>query len=104
MASQVQTQVQAFVAAARAGGWRIEVKCGTTVTITKHFPAGDKAAYCDADMTAFGILALVPARGGSTWGTDGASVGGHVGLTNGYYTLNKSGTGKRFIDALRKAC
>jgi hypothetical protein len=34
-------------------------------------------------------------RPGSVRGTDSGSIGGHVGLTNGYVRLNKSGVEKR---------
>jgi hypothetical protein len=48
------------------------------------------------------ILDMAPLKGGSVWGTDGGSIGGHVGMKNGQYVLNKSGTGKRFTAAVQK--
>jgi hypothetical protein len=84
---------------AHAEGWRIDVQ-GQTVSVTKHFTPGDKAAFCECDATAWGLLASLPGRGGSTWGTDGGSVGGHVALTHGRYELKRSCVGKRVADAL----
>lgn len=82
-------------------GFRVGVR-DSVVTVTKHFTAGDKEAYGVCESQAYGLIAMVPASGGSTWGTDSGSVGGHVGLTNGYMTLNKSGVKKRFTAALTK--
>lgn len=93
-------QAQRFVNAAKASGWVINA-CDNVVTIQKNFIPGDRLAYSDCDSEAYSILALVPLKGGSVWGTDGGSVGGHVGLEGGYYRLNKSGNnGKRFVAAV----
>jgi hypothetical protein len=75
---------------------------GTVATIRKDFAPGDRAAYAACDSEAYGILARIPSRGGSVWGTDGGSVGGHVGMTGGYYQLNKSGVGARVAAAVAK--
>lgn len=90
-----------FVNACRKGGWKIDVGCNI-ISIRKRFAPNDNNAYIDADGEAFHLLAMAPLRGGSVWGTDGGSVGGHVGLTNGYYELKKSGSGKRFLSAVVK--
>jgi hypothetical protein len=94
-------QARQFVAAVSAEGWRFSVN-GSIVTIWKHFAAGDMNAFCDCDMTAYGLLSLAPLKGGSVWGTDGGSVGGMTAVNNGCYRLNKSGTAKRFIAELLK--
>ena len=84
-------------------GWVYLVKPTGVVSITKKFTPGDSNAYCDCDSESYTILSKVPLKGGSIWGTDSGSIGGHIGLTNGYYTLNKSGNGAaRFIKALKK--
>ena len=90
-----------FEARVNRYGWNYSVR-GTIVTIQKTFTAGDKAAYSDADSEAYEILDLAPLKGGSVWGTDGGSIGGAEGLRNGYYRLNKSGSGSRFLTALTK--
>ena len=90
-----------FADRAKSLGWSYAVR-GMVVAIHKNFPAGDKLAYSDADSEAYEILDLAPLKGGSVWGTDGGSIGGAEGLRNGYYRLNKSGSGSRFLDALAK--
>ena len=96
-----------FLAAAKARGFSVEVKNygqDAVVTIEARFTPGDADAYVGYDISHFGVLALVPVvTYGSTWGTDSASVGGHAGLTNGYYRMNKSGVSKRFASAVAKA-
>lgn len=93
---------EAFLADAKAHGFRVSVKLGL-VTIHKTFEPGDTAAYVTADGDGPAVLSGVPVTGpGSTWGTDGASVGGAAGLSGGYYRLNVSGVSKRFTNALTK--
>ena len=83
-------------------GWTYSTT-DSIVRVHKTFTPGDLDAYSKCDSEAYHLLSMVTLRGGSIWGTDGGSIGGHVGLTSGYYTLNKSGyTGKRFIKALNK--
>lgn len=94
-------QAREFAEACRADGWSFHVKA-MVVTIEKHFAPHDASAYTDCDIMAGGILSLAPLKGGSVWGTDGGSVGGYAGLSGGYYRLNKSGNGKRFLAALEK--
>lgn len=97
-----QEQVTRFKAACVRLGWEYSAK-PQIVTIQKTFTPGDKDAYVACDIDAYELISLVPLNGGSVWGTDSASVGGYVGLSNGYYRLNKSGsTGLRFIKALSK--
>jgi hypothetical protein len=92
---------QEFVDACRNNDWKIDLNCGI-VQIRKQFAPGDSSAYAECDGQAFHLLAMVPLRGGSVWGTDGGSVGGAVGLRNGFYELKKSGSGSRFIKAVAK--
>jgi hypothetical protein len=80
-------------------GWGYSTRF-QVVTVEKYFTPGDKAAYISCDSESYELLSLVPLKGGSIWGTDGGSVGGYVGLQGGYYRLNKSGTGARFLKAL----
>lgn len=74
----------------------------TVVTVMKRFTPGDVAAYSDAESDCYTLLALVPNSGGSMWGTDSGSIGGHVGCTGGYCKINRSGVKKRFTAALLK--
>ena len=93
---------KAFMDEATDLGFQVSVKPGL-VTIRKHFAPGDRDAYVACDMDGPVLLRQVPTvASGSTWGTDGATVGGYVGLSNGTYRLNTSGVAKRFTSALAK--
>lgn len=95
-------QAQEFLTACQKYGFTPVVKNPSVISITKAFQPNDKEAFTTCDMDSYGILALAPLKGGSVWGTDGGSVGGHSALIHGQYTLNKSGEGKRFMSALQK--
>jgi hypothetical protein len=99
--SQAMTKAKEFAATAAANGFGWAVR-GSVVTITKTFSPGDKQAFVEADMMAGSVLDKAPLKGGSVWGTDGGSVGGHVALRDGVFVLNKSGEGTRFINALKQ--
>jgi hypothetical protein len=104
MAAKVSGSMQLainFIEAATAAGY-IVTTSKTIVTITRTFTPGDHNAYTRCDMSGSSILGLVPAKGGSEWGTDGASIGGYAGLRRGEYQLNISGVSIRFTDALKK--
>ena len=73
---------------------------GTVVTISKTFDPGDSREFVRLDSSYYSVLSLVPASGGSIWGTDGGSVGGQAALDSGRFVMNISGVKKRFIDAL----
>jgi hypothetical protein len=88
-----------FAAACKAAGWQYAVREGT-VTIRKHFAPGDEAEFVRLDGEYYGLLALVPARGGSIWGTDGGGVGGYSAILHGCFTMNVSGVNKGFAAAL----
>lgn len=93
----------AMKALANKTGFSIAVR-GSVVTVHKTFTPGDKTAYTNAEGDANSILGMMRmVEPGSVWGTDGGSVGGHIGLMGGYMTLNKSGGSKRVMAALAKA-
>jgi hypothetical protein len=80
-------------------GWRVSAH-GRIVTITQHFAPGDMDAFCRMDSEYGQLFAMVPARGGSMWGTDGGSVGGYAAIRSGKMVMNISGVSKRFVEAL----
>ena len=87
---------------AKATGFTITAR-GSVCTVRKQFTPGDKDAYTMAECDANSILGMLRmVEPGSVWGTDGASVGGYVGLTHGYMELHKSGGSKRVMSALAK--
>ena len=107
MATKTTTaqSVEAFVSAARREGfsWKVNDRGLDVVEITKSFAPGDRDAYVQCDATAYSVLMHAPVVApGTTWGTDGASVGGHAGMIGGYFRLAKSGVSKRFLKALVK--
>jgi hypothetical protein len=96
-------QAAQFVSRCSELGWKIESVSDSVVTITKRFRAGDRDALVECDMEYYSILSLAALRGGSIWGTDCGGVGAISALNNGVFRMNKSGTGKRFTEAVRKA-
>ncbi len=73
------------------------------VKLSKRFPAGSRDGYVDAE-TCVGIIYEIPqTESGSTWGTDGGSIGGAVGMQSGYMHLTRSGCAKRWLAKLAKA-
>lgn len=105
-AKQTPSEIAAeIIAAAKEYGFGLEVSSRLDiVTVTAEFEPGDTAAYVRCDGTAYNVLRHAPQTyPGTTWGTDGASVGGAAGLSGGYFRLNKSGISKRVLTALRKA-
>ena len=93
-------QVGKFLSAAREHGFKVEIASENVVRITKPFTPGDRDAFVGCDMFGESVLAIAPLKGGSVWGTDGGSIGGMSAITHGRYTLNKSGTAKRFMRLL----
>ena len=88
-------QVKAIKAEASEMGLKIIYHDGI-VTVRGSFETGDRDAYVKMEGDAYTILRYFrQVRAGSVWGTDSGSIGGHVGLTNGYVTMNKSGVDKR---------
>jgi hypothetical protein len=99
--SEVALQVLSM---AKETGFQIAVS-GSVLTVHKRFTPGDHDAYTMAEGDANSIVGLVKrTEPGSTWGTDGGSIGGHVGLQGGYMTLHKSGCSKRILNAIAKGC
>lgn len=88
-----------FVAAARKAGYTVRID-GAIVRIIKHFAPNDRAAFVECDSEYYGILSMVPARGGSMWGTDGGSVGGYSAIVNGCFEMKMSGVGARVAAAI----
>lgn len=82
-----------FLNAATRGGWTVRIN-GTVVTISKTFTPGDRDAFVECDMDYDDILSKLPARGGSTWGTDGGGVGGAIALQSGEFVMKMSGVSK----------
>lgn len=91
-----------FVAKCKEYGFTYTV--GTNIlSVHKKFPVGDLDAFTECDMNGPYLLGLVKStQPGSIWGTDGGSVGGHVAVTSGKYTLNKSGCSKRILKQISK--
>jgi hypothetical protein len=66
------------------------------VTVQGTFTPGDADAFNRMESNARAILTRFKwVAPGSIWGTDSASVGGHVALTTGRFILSKSGVEKR---------
>ena len=78
-----------------------EVRMGDIVSVTMTFKPGCSSSYAYAESTVSSAIGKVPASGGSVWGTDGLSMGGAIGLQNGYMRLNVSGAKKLFVKALK---
>jgi len=97
--SAMAAAARAFAAAVKSAGWGYAVRDGI-VTIRKHFAPGDQAAFVRLDGEYYGLLSMVPARGGSIWGTDGSGVGGYSAVLHGEFVMNVSGVSKGFAAAL----
>jgi hypothetical protein len=100
--SKYTEAVLKFVAECQKYGFDWEVRSDSVLTISQRFAPGDDQAFTKCDMMAGFVLALAPLKGGSVWGTDGGSIGGHVGLMRGEFRMNKSGSGTYFMRELRK--
>lgn len=83
-------------------GWRIEVR-GQILTIKKSIRPGSNEDFVRADGEYWSILGMLPTTSpGSSWGTDGGSVGGLSAMQGGTFTMNKSGGSIRVLKALAK--
>jgi hypothetical protein len=91
-----------FAAACSRNGWNILIKGEQTVAICKQFAANDRDAFVSCDGDYYDLLTILPARGGSMWGTDGGSVGGYVAMTSGTFVMNQSGISKVAVRELDK--
>lgn len=82
-------------------GWKLYVKPSGVLTITKQITPNNVAAYARADGEYYSILGMVPqSQAGSTWGTDGGSVGAVFAMKHGVFTMNKSGCNRNVLKAL----
>ena len=96
------TQAQAFLNKAKEYSFNVCVD-GAVLCVYKKFIPGDNLAFANAEMDANTLLDMVKeTSAGSTWGTDGASIGGAIGLQQGYMKLKKSGCSKRVLAAIKK--
>tara|TARA_R110000868_G_scaffold12456_7_gene59546 strand:+ start:14529 stop:14840 length:312 start_codon:yes stop_codon:yes gene_type:complete len=75
---------------------------GSIVSVHKSFEKGNTDEFVKCDMNGPFLISLVPSNGGSVWGTDGGSVGGHSAVTNGNYYLKVSGAKASFVKQLKK--
>jgi hypothetical protein len=91
-----------FLSRTRQNNITIEIRGADILTLTKRFPAGSNEEYVKAETDVSIIYEAPQTSPGSTWGTDGGSIGGMVGLRGGYMTLNRSGVSKRWLNKLRK--
>ena len=95
---------KAVLSMAKETGFAVSVR-GSVLSVRKVFTPGYHDAYTMAEGDANSILGMVRmVEPGSVWGTDGGSVGGHVGLMGGYMELHKSGCAKRILSAIAKGC
>lgn len=86
-----------FVQRVRSAGFDLSAH-GCVVTISRSFSPGDTSAFVDCDMVAGTYLSELPATSsGSTWGTDGGSIGGAVAVKTGRFSLNRSGISKKVV-------
>ena len=98
--SKSKIQAEQFVTAATAQGFYVSVH-NDLVELVAGFTPGDRAAFARLDSQAESLMAELPGtRAGSTWGTQGHTVGGHAALINGVYCLKRSGVSKRTLAAL----
>lgn len=106
MATPSKSSVAAasFLAAAKAAGFSVTIPQfpSGVVSVEKSFTPGDMDAFATCDMRAPGVLAKLGAKGGSQWGTDGGSVGGHSAIIHGRFKMNQSGVPLRLAAALAK--
>lgn len=92
---------ETFLSKCRDLGVSIEIRQGV-LTLSKRFQAGSNEEFVKAE-TDVGIIYEAPQKyPGSTWGTDGGSVGGFSAITNGRMVLNRSGISKRWLNKLQK--
>lgn len=80
---------------------RIEATVGL-LTLSKRFQAGSNQGFTEAESD-IGVIYYAPqTQAGSTWGTDGGSVGGHAAMLSGMMRMNRSGVSKRWLAKLAK--
>jgi len=98
--SKSKIQAEQFLSAAQDLGIFVAVH-NDLVELCASFTPGDRAAFARLDSQAELLMAELPGtRAGSTWGTQGHTVGGHAALVNGVYCLKRSGVSRRILAAL----
>jgi hypothetical protein len=89
-----------FLNACDRAGYRVTINGENVVTITKHFAPNDREAFVACDGEYYGLLSILPRRGGSVWGTDGGGVGGYSAMLHGTFRMNASGVSKAAMRTL----
>ena len=93
---------QDILSTATGLGWRVFVR-GDVLTITKNIEKDSLESFTEADGEYYSILGLLPqTSAGSTWGTDGGSVGGMTAMKHGVMTMHKSGGNKNILRHLSR--
>ena len=93
---------EAILAEADKHGFAVVVR-GEILTLMKDIATNDSESFNRADSTYFSVMAKLPVtRPGSTWGTDGGSVGGLSAMRSGRFVMNKSGGNKLVLKELAK--
>ena len=90
-----------FLALCKKNGITIE-RTSPVLSLFKKFTPGNCAEYADAESDVSILYSVPCTSGGSIWGTDGGSIGGAIGMKDGYMRLNRSGVSKKFLKELAK--
>ena len=93
--------VNEFMGMLERSGFRLERASGCVVTVCKPIERESNESFCEADMMC-PIYALPQTQPGSTWGTDGGSIGGLSAMRSGMYRMNRSGVDRRVVKMLAK--
>ena len=99
MTSKAKQAAIDFIESTKRAGFTIDRASGCVVTISKRIVPNDADSFRDADMSC-PIYDLPQTSPGSTWGTDGGSMGGHSAMIHGVYRMNRSGVSRRIVSAL----
>lgn len=95
--SQSMENALSFREACQNHGFHIRIVSPTIIEISTRFPAGFHPRFNRAETYSTVCLDMLPARGGSRWGSDGV-----FALESGNFRLCQSGVNKRFVGALTK--
>jgi hypothetical protein len=77
----------------------IEIR-GGILRLSQRFQAGSNEAFTAAETDVSIIYEAPQTEAGSTWGTDGGSIGGASAMNTGLFYLNRSGVSKRWLKGL----
>lgn len=91
-----------FAAKCKERGITIDVH-GGILRLSQRFQAGSNEAFTNAETDVSIIYEAPQTEPGSTWGTDGGSVGGASAMSTGLFYLNRSGVSKRWLKGLTSA-